>query len=331
MPVRLPPPIPRASTLLGGEYPKTWNAFIGQDQAKAQLRTAARAAKMREEPLPHCLIESGVPGIGKTSLALLTAAEMGTGARVVSGKMNVHDARMTFAEMRDRDVLIVDEAHQMVDGGKASAEWTLHYLQDGKLVTPLGVEDMPKVTLIFCTTEAGRLPDTILSRFRLRPQLVAYTEDEAAVIAKGIAQRVLKGEGLPMPSPENLRQVARAASHQPRLMIAVLESVRDIALVENLSNYSKRQYDLSTTLQWLGLTEDGLTQTACRLMVVLLCDFGGQPAGVAALQDRLQEPGGLAYTERLLMDKGLLAKGPGGRTLTTEGIRRARELALVAA
>lgn len=317
----------KATDLLGSDYAGTWKAFIGQEQAKAQLLTAARSAKARKAPLPHCLIASGVPGIGKTNLALLTAAEMGAYVRVCSGKMNMHDARMTFIDMSDGDVLVYDEIHQLVDGGKAGAEWLLHYLQDGKLVGPLGPETQPKVTIIGCTTDAGRLPETIISRFRLTPSLVRYSSEEAAKIAQGMGKRILGEHGLPMLSPQNCIQVAAAASHAPRVMIAILESVRDIAMVHEGENFSGRQYDLTKTLLWLGLTEDGLTSTAVRYMLVLLVDFGGQPAGAAAMQDRLQEPGGLGYVERLLMDKGYLAKGPGGRTLTTSGIRRAQLLA----
>ncbi len=313
--------------MLGGEYPKTWKDFIGQDMAKEQLLIAARSAKRRGQPMQHCLLKSGIPGIGKTSLALLAAAEMDAGCHIISGKVNIHAARMAFAGMKDGDVLIYDEIHKAVDGGKAAAEWLLHYMQDGVLLTPLGPEKQPKVTIIGATTDAGRLPETLLTRFKLQPVLVAYTEDEAARIAQGMARRILGEENLPLPSLDNCLHVARAASASPRVMQAIWESVRDIALVNDLANYSGQRYDLSKSLQWLGLTQDGLTETAVRYLLVLLFDFAGQPAGMAAMQDRLQEPGGLAHTERLLMDKGLLAKGVQGRTLTSDGIRRAQELA----
>ena len=314
----------KAKVLLGGDYPTTWGKFIGQVQAKEQLLTATRSAKKRGVRMPHTLLASGTPGIGKTSLALLAAAEMKAGARVVSGKFTMGEARMAFAEMDDGDVLIIDEIHQMVAGGKAGAEWLLNYLQDGVLLTPLGPEQQPSVTIIGATTDSGRLPETVLNRFPCQPLLVAYTETEAAKIALGTAQRIFTE--LPMPSATNCREIAAAASHNPRVIKGVLEALRDIALVEDGENYNGKAYDITKALLWLGLSRDGLTEGCRRYLLVLLNDFGGRPAGQAAMADRLQEPGGLAYTERLLMDKGYLVKGVGGRVLTSDGVRRARAL-----
>lgn len=312
---------------LGGLYPQSWDEFIGQAEVKEQLITHAQSAKMREEPLDHTLIVSGVPGVGKTSLALLCAMEMGVHAKVVSGKISRGAARLTLAEMEDGDVLVIDEIHLMVSGGKANAEWLLHYLQDGVIVGPRGPEVQPRVTIIGCSTDVGKLPETIIDRFPIRPQIQSYSEDEAAMIAFVLSQKLLPTE-LPGPSSENCRQVARAASHNPRVMQQLWTAVRDVAVTSDVANYDKetRQYDVSKALSWLGLTEDGLTQTARRYLEALLVDFGGEPAGQTAMQDRLQEPGGLAYTERILMDKGLIVKTKSGRLLTQGGIRRARAL-----
>ena len=126
------------------QYPATWKAFIGQEQAKEQLVTAARAAKQRKVAMPHTLIESGRPGIGKTALGLLSAKEMGAGVAIASGQLDIHDARMILSEMVDGDVLIIDECHRLVEGGKGKAEWLLHYMENGVLMTALGAEQVAK-------------------------------------------------------------------------------------------------------------------------------------------------------------------------------------------
>lgn len=312
------------TTQLGGDYPTSWSAFVGQETAKAQLMTAARSAKKRRVRMEHTLLSSGRPGIGKTSLALLCAQEMRATMHVATGSLGLGDARLIFANLDDGDVLFIDEIHQLVQGGKAKAEWLLHYLQDGVLVGPLGPEEQPAVTIIGATTDAGRLPETILDRFPVRPMLSGYTLEEAAKIAQGMAKRIFTD--LPVPSAANCREVALAASFNPRVIRSILSTVRDIALVHNARNLTGRDYDLTEALRWLGLTPDGLNDTMRRYLVVLLSDFNGEGAGQTALQDRLQEPGGLGYTERLLMDKGLIAKSKAGRVLTQEGIRRAKEL-----
>jgi Holliday junction resolvasome RuvABC ATP-dependent DNA helicase subunit len=194
---------------LGGDYPLTWDGFIGQEVAKRKLITAARSARMRGDRMEHTLLASGTPGIGKTSLAMLLAAELGGTLKVVSGAIKVNDARI--------------------------------------------------------------------------------------------------------------------ASNSPRIMRKLWVTCRDIATTTNLSNYDGADYDLTETLQWHGLTEDGLTKGCRDYLVVLLRDFAGG-AGARALQDRLQEPGGLSMTERLLQEKDLIALTKAGRVLTATGIRRAAAL-----
>jgi Holliday junction resolvasome RuvABC ATP-dependent DNA helicase subunit len=130
---------------------------------------------------------------------------------------------------------------------------------------------------------------------------------------------------LPMPTERSCAAVARAASNSPRIMRKLWVTCRDIATTTNLSNYDGADYDLTETLQWHGLTEDGLTKGCRDYLVVLLRDFAGG-AGARALQDRLQEPGGLSMTERLLQEKDLIALTKAGRVLTATGIRRAAAL-----
>jgi Holliday junction DNA helicase RuvB len=306
--------------------PADWDDFIGQPRAKAQLRAAAAYARLRGVPMRHVLLDSGTPGIGKTSLALLAAQECGAQqVKMISGRVKANQARVLLAGMADGDVLFIDEIHTLVAGGKADAEWLLNFLQDGCIVGPRGAEKQPRVTVIAATTDAGRLPETILSRFPIRPGLDDYTADEGAQIAK-VLSRTLIDPPLPLPSPENLAAIARAAHNNPRLMSAIICNVRDVCCATEGQSYNEPHYDLGQALEWLGLTEDGLTNLACRYLKALYVDFNGEPVGAGAMQDMLREPGGVHHTEGLLLDMGLIVKTRQGRLLTQLGISRIRTL-----
>jgi Holliday junction DNA helicase RuvB len=161
--------------LAEGDYPTSWDGFIGQEKAKQQIKLAANSAKIRKQSMDHMLIASGTPGIGKTSLALLAARQMGTKITVTSGPITLEHALILLSGMKDGEILFIDEAHKLVDAGKKDAEWLLHYLQDGMLVGAYSYENVPKVTIIAATTEVGRLPATVVGRFPIRPQLVEYS------------------------------------------------------------------------------------------------------------------------------------------------------------
>jgi len=193
------------------------------------------------------------------------------------------------------------------------------------LLGPLGPEEMPKVTIIGCTTDKGRLPRTILERFLINPVLVPYTQEEAAAIAAGMAARIFTPP-LPQPSQANFLAIGEASSRSPRLMRAILVTLRDIALTTEAKNWTGTEYELAETFEWMCLTPDGLDKLCQRYLHAMLRDFRGEPAGLKALTERLQEPGGLQHTERMLVDKGLIATTRSGRQLTQAGLRRAREL-----
>jgi Holliday junction resolvasome RuvABC ATP-dependent DNA helicase subunit len=103
----------------GGDYPHTFDEFVGQAEAKTQLRTAIASAQARGAPLDHVLLASGAQGIGKTTLAQIIAAELGVGLVSVSGAMTVNDARTILLQMRPGDVLFWDEFHLAVSGNSS--------------------------------------------------------------------------------------------------------------------------------------------------------------------------------------------------------------------
>ncbi len=315
----------RPSAPPAGNYPSSWDDYIGQETAKAQLRSAAEAAKRRGDRLPHVLITGSAPGIGKTALGYLAAHSMGTNVKFASGKIKLLQARILLAGMDDRDVLVIEEMHTMFHGGKKDSEWILNFMEDGVIIGPRGVEPQPDVTIIGTTTDRGRFPEPVLSRFR-SVELDAYTDEEAARVVLSLARRVFV-HPMPLPNNADCRRIAAAASNNPRLMRKILEQLQDATILAGAENWTLAGgFDLAQTLAWMGLTEDGLTKEAVRYLTTILVDFNGEAVGREAMADRLQEPGGLHYTERLLMEKGLLMKSRAGRLLTQQGIRRARDL-----
>jgi Holliday junction DNA helicase RuvB len=282
--------------LAEGDYPTSWDGFIGQEKAKQQIKLAANSAKIRKQSMDHMLIASGTPGIGKTSLALLAARQMGTKITVTSGPITLEHALILLSGMKDGEILFIDEAHKLVDAGKKDAEWLLHYLQDGMLVGAYSYENVPKVTIIAATTEVGRLPATVVGRFPIRPQLVEYSEEEASLIAAKLARKVM-GSHAEYPTVANCDAIAVAGNRNPRAIRQILVTLRDMAVTEMLPFDPKAGYDIAVVLDWHGISPDGLDKTAQRYLKILMDDFKGK-AGQRAIEERLQEPGGRGEVER---------------------------------
>lgn len=312
-----------------GLYPSHWDEFIGQKQAKVQLMTAITVAKKRQRPLEHILIASGTPGLGKTALALLVIGELGVRYRVQSGIVRPDDLISLFVGMEDGDCLLLDEVHRLADGGGRggkNAEWLLHYLQDGILITPLGPEKVPRCTVIATTTEAGRLPPAVLQRFQITPVIKPYSDDEAAQIAWRLAARVLGDEGLTLPSLECCLRMAKASNNKPRIMRRLLVNLRNLVIAGGVDDDA--DYDLETALEWTGLTPDGLSEAACRYLTTVYEKFEARPVGRAMISSLIREGGHvIAEVEEDLQARGMLAwHGTSGRRLTFEGINRAHQL-----
>lgn len=309
-----------------GPYPHSFDDFVGQDLAKMQLMTAVNSARLRQKRMDHTLLASGTPGIGKTSLAKLAAFNLGhVGYVELSGTVTEKDAKNALEAMHDNDVLCIDEIHRLVQSGKKHAEWLLHLMQDGVLMTAHGPEKVPNVTIIGTTTDAQRLPSPILQRFMVKPQLVAYTPAQAVQIAKGSAHRMGFGvPSLPMPKSDGwLHQLSAVSNYNPRIMQSLLITIRDIALTSERANLLENGYDIKTPMQWHGRTYDGLDQTQADYLISLISHQGTCSMGTlkALLGESI-----LTETESELINRGLVTVTGQGRTLTHLGLERAREL-----
>ena len=296
----------------GLDYPQNWDQFVGQEKAKEQLRASVLSATHRQARMDHTLLASGLHGIGKTTLAYMLAYQAGNGLVQVSGPMDVTEARAIILGMSDQDVLFWDEFHQAVAGNRNRADWMLPFLTDGELLTSQGAEQMPDVTVVAATTDVGKLPLTIVSRFMVRPKLEAYTDAEAVQIVLNLSERMQ----IPI-EPEEAPRIAAAANNNPRDMRMILTAVRDVAFTG--------KFDLGKAFEWAGLTHDGIPQVAQDILMVLLA-AKDHTASLESIQAQLGEPGPMRHYEQPLLQKGYLTVTGRGRKLTDEGVARAELL-----
>jgi holliday junction DNA helicase RuvB len=299
----------------GTDYPMTFDGFVGQDLAVEQLQICIHSAKARGTRLDHTLLASGAHGIGKTTLAQIIAYELGAGFVAISGPVSVDDARTILMGMQDGDVLFWDEFHLAVAGNKNRADWLLPFLTDRELLTKRGTEQMPDVTVLAATTDVGRLPQTIISRFMIRPRLSYYSLEEATKICAQLTGRMK----VRISSETALTRIARAANHNPREMRMILTAVRDLAMVGPVN--------LDKAFEWAGLTYDGLS-TECQEILLILLGSTAYTASLETIQAALGEPGPLKHHEQAMIQKGLITIGGRGRTLTDLGVERAQLLLL---
>lgn len=324
MNVRSKVTVKRGAEILEGPYPQSFTDFIGQEKARLQIIAAITSAVQRHDRLDHMLLASGYPGIGKTALSRLTAHLRGVGFVELGGSVTDRDAAKAIEVMEDGDILFLDEIHRLVVGGKARAEWLLTLLQDGTLHTPQGTVQAPNITVIAATTDAQRLPETILDRFVIKPVLEPYTVAEAIEIGTVTARRLGFGEDLTMPdSTAWLEGIARACDNNPRRMTQMLKVLRDIVITDEVQP-GVDGYDLTTALDWCGVTPDGLTQVMQDYLVALHV-YGGK-AGISTLKMVTNE-NDLTLTEKALVQRGYVVVATGGRELTDFGAERAEELA----
>jgi holliday junction DNA helicase RuvB len=293
----------------GTDYPREWSGFIGQDKAKEQLQIQIASANARSARLEHTLFASGTHGIGKSTLATLLAHKAGVGITQTTGPLDVDDARRLIKPMRDRDILFIDEAHTLGRKG----DWMLPFMTEGKLYTSSGAIEAPDVTIVAATTDAGKLPQTVLSRFMVQPELVPYTPEEGAKIAAALATRL----GVEVPRGKVCQRIAVAADFNPRAMRQILTAVRDLQYAR-----PDTHPNLETAFEWAKVSEDGLTTLAREFLIILLT-AKDNTASIESIKAQLGEPGPLKHEEQTLLKRSLITITGRGRQLTDMGRERA--------
>ncbi len=296
--------------------------FIGQAQARANLKVFIDAARGRGDALDHVLF-AGPPGLGKTTLAQIVARELGVNFKMTSGPViaKAGDLAALLTNLEERDVLFIDEIHRL---NPAVEEILYPAMEDFQLDLIIGEGpaarsvriDLAKFTLVGATTRTGLLTTPLRDRFGIPIRLNFYTEDELEEIVKRGA-RVL---AMRM-TPDGAREVARRSRGTPRVAGRLLRRVRDFASVAGVGEVDRAVADAA--LGQLEVDALGLDSMDHRYLRCIGENYGGGPVGIETIAAALSE-GKDAIEEVIepyLLQQGFIGRTPRGRVLTLKAFR----------
>jgi len=296
--------------------PQSLDEFIGQRDARANLKVFIESAKMRGEAMDHTLFH-GPPGLGKTTLAQIMARELGVNFRMTSGPVlaKAGDLAAILTNLEARDVLFIDEIHRL---NPAVEEVLYPALEDFELDLVIGegpaartvrIELQP-FTLVGATTRMGLLTTPLRDRFGIPTRLEFYDEDELHEIVTRGARLM----GAPA-EPLGAREIARRARGTPRIAGRLLRRVVDFAVVEGDGTVTQAIADRALTR--LGVDHLGLDNADRRYLRLVAESYGGGPVGIETMSAALSESRDSLedVIEPYLLQKGLIQRTPRGRML----------------
>ncbi len=312
-------PEPRPEDADRALRPQTLDAFIGQAEARANLRVFIESARRRSQAMDHVLFH-GPPGLGKTTLAQIIARELGVGFRMTSGPVlaKAGDLAAILTNLEANDVLFIDEIHRL---NPAVEEVLYPAMEDHELDLVIGegpaartvrIELQP-FTLVGATTRLGLLTTPLRDRFGIPVRLQFYSEDE-------LHQIVTRGAGLLGAETHDAgaREIARRARGTPRIAGRLLRRVVDFALVEGDGRIDQARADSALTR--LGVDHLGLDGADRRYLRLLADNYAGGPVGVETIAAALSEARDALeeVIEPYLLQQGLIQRTPRGRMLAAK-------------
>ncbi|MDQ1620031.1 MAG: holliday junction helicase RuvB [Actinomycetota bacterium] len=297
--------------------PRSLDEFIGQQRVRLQLGLVLEAAVRRGRVPDHVLL-SGPPGLGKTTLAMIIAAELQAPLRITSGPAIQHagDLAAVLSSLAEGEVLFLDEIHRM---SRPAEEMLYMAMEDfrvdvivgkgpGATAIPL---EIPPFTLVGATTRAGLLPGPLRDRFGFTAHMDFYTAGELELVLRRSAELL----DVPL-DPAGAAEVAGRSRGTPRIANRLLRRVRDYAQVK--ADGVVTLEIARAALEVYEVDESGLDRLDMAVLTALVSRFGGGPVGLSTLAVAVGEETETVeeVAEPFLVRAGLLARTPRGRVAT---------------
>ena len=300
--------------------PKSMEGYVGQNKAKDNLAVSIAAAKNRGDALDHVLLY-GPAWLGKTTLAHIIAAELGTQIRITSGPAieRSGDLAAILTNLNENDVLFIDEIHRLNHNVEeilypAMEDFMLDFII-GKGPSAKNVQiPLPKFTLVGATTKAGMLSSPLRDRFGVILRLENYSDEELTEIVTRSAKKL--GAAIDDKAAE---EIAKRSRGTPRIANRLLKRVRDYSVVADHSEIELS--DAKGALSMLEIDELGLDYTDIRLMRSMAEKFRGGPCGLDTVAAMINEDANTIEDvyEPYLLQLGFISRTPRGRILTEAG------------